>query len=174
MRFSRSTKDVFSLEESSEWRSLSSNRHAAADLRSSLDFDNAIVPTRLDDLAVETGWPKEATDNFSVKVESVRGDQRGTFKIHSTDHVLEEGERVSVASPPYDSRRPEPRPDVNRGEDPDRMFFVADDRANLVCLKLLDLEGSYFSIVEPTTKMGCLFEPSSNGIPSNSLYSSNR
>jgi hypothetical protein len=28
---------------------------------------------------------------------------------------LEEGEPVSVASPPYDSRRPEPRPDVNRG-----------------------------------------------------------
>jgi hypothetical protein len=59
-------------------------------------------------------------------------------------------------------------------EDPDRMFFVADDRAHLVCLKLLDGEGSYFSIVEPTTKMGCLFEPASNGIPSNSLYSRNR
>jgi len=38
---------------------------------SSLDLDNAIVRTRLDDLAVETGWPKEATDNFSVRVESV-------------------------------------------------------------------------------------------------------
>ena len=44
-----------------------------ADLSSSLDLDNAIVRTRLDDLAVETGWPKEATDNFTVKVESVRG-----------------------------------------------------------------------------------------------------
>jgi len=123
---------------------------------------------------VKTCRSKDTADNSFVKLEAVSGDQRDTFKIHSADHVLEEGERVSVASPPYDSRRPEPRPDVNRGEDPDRMFFVADDRANLVCLKLLDGEGSYFSIVEPTTKMGCLFEPASNGIPRNSLYSSNR
>jgi hypothetical protein len=36
--------------------------------------------------------------------------------------------------------------------------------------QLLDGNGSYFSIVEPTTKMGCLFEPASNGIPRNSLY----
>jgi hypothetical protein len=35
-------------------------------------------------------------------------------------------------------------PDVNRGEDPDRVFFVADDRANLVYLKLLHDEGSHF------------------------------
>jgi len=35
-------------------------------------------------------------------------------------------------------------------------------------------EVSYFSIVEPTTKIGCFFEPTRNGIPGNSLYSSNR
>jgi hypothetical protein len=124
-------------------------------------------------LAVETGWPKEATDNFSVKVESARGDQRGTFEVHSADYVLKESERVLEASSPCDSRRPEPRPDVNRGEDPDRVFLAADDRANLVYLKLLDGEGSYFSIVEPTTDLGGLFEPASDGIPGNSLYSSN-
>ena len=142
MRFSRSTKDVFSFEESSESRSVSSNRHAVADQRSSLDLDDAIVPTGLDHLAVQTRWPKDATDNFLVEVESVRGDQRDTFKIHSAGYVLEEGERVSVASSSYDGRRPKPRPDVNRGEDPDRMFLVADDRANLVRLKLRDCESS--------------------------------
>ena len=114
MRFSRSTKVSF--EESSESRSISSNRHTGADQRSSLDLDNAIVPTRLDDLAIETGRPKDATDNFLVKLEAVCGDQRGTFKIHSADYVLAEGKRVSVASPPHDNRRPEPGPDVNRGE----------------------------------------------------------
>jgi hypothetical protein len=54
------------------------------------------------------------------------------------------------------------------------VFLAADDRANLVCLKLLDGEGSDFSIVDPTTKTGCLFGPASNRIPRNSLYSSNR
>jgi hypothetical protein len=45
---------------------------------------------------------------------------------------------------------PEPRPDVNRGEDPHRVFFVADDRPNFVCLKLRNGEGSYFPIIVPT------------------------
>ena len=35
-------------------------------------------------------------------------DQRGMFKIHSAGYVLKEGERVSVASSPYDGRRPKP------------------------------------------------------------------
>jgi hypothetical protein len=83
---------------------------------------------------------------------------------------LKESERVSVASSAYDGRRPKPRPDVNRGEDPDRVFFAADDRPNLVSLKLRDCESSYSSMVEPTTRMGCLFEPSSDGIPGDLLY----
>jgi hypothetical protein len=54
-----------------------------ADHSSSLDLDDAIVPTPLDDLAIETGWPKDATDNFLVKLEAICDDQRDTFKIHS-------------------------------------------------------------------------------------------
>jgi hypothetical protein len=84
---------------------------------------------------------------------------------HSADYVLEEGKRVSVASSPYDSRRPEPGPDVNRGEDPDRMFFVADDSPNLVCLKLLDGEGSYFRSLNRRQKWAAFSSQPSNGIP---------
>src|SRR5262245_18690673 len=144
------------------------------DQHSSLDLDNAIIPTRLDDLAVQTSWPKDATDNSLVETESVSGDQGDTLKIHSAGYVLKESKRVSVASSPYDGRRPKPRPDINRGEDPDRVFLAADDRPNLVSLKLHDYEGCYSSIVEPTTRMGGLFEPSSDGIPGNSLCTSNR
>ena len=36
------------------------------------------------------------------------------------------------------------------------MFFVADDCSNLVRLKLRNGECSYFSIIEPTTKVGAL------------------
>jgi hypothetical protein len=139
-----------------------------ANQRSSLDLDYTVVSTRLDNPAVQTRWPKDATDSSFVKCESVRHDQRDTSEIHSTGYILKEGERVSVASSSYDSRRPEPRPDVNRGEDPDRMFFVSDDRLKLVCLKLYDGECSYFSIVEPTTK--ATFEPAIDGIPGYPLY----
>jgi hypothetical protein len=70
--------------------------------------------------------------------------------------------------------RPEPRRDVNRCEDPNRLYFASDDRPNLVCLKLLDNERGYFSIVEPTTNVGCLFKPSSDGIPGDPLYPGDR
>src|SRR5262245_20847979 len=52
--------------------------------------------------AIETGWPKDATNILLVKKETVCGDQRGTFKSHSADYILEEGKRVSVASSPHD------------------------------------------------------------------------
>jgi hypothetical protein len=167
VRFSRSTKEVFSFDESSESRSVSSNRHASpiSALRS-----NAIVPTGLDHLAVQTRWSQNATDNSLVEFESVSDDQKARFQIHSAGYVLKESERVSVASSPHDGRRPKPRPEVHRGEDPDRVFLAGDDRPNFVSLKLRDCESCYSSIVEPTTRMGGLFEPASDGIPGDPLY----
>jgi hypothetical protein len=117
---------------------------------------------------------KDATNNSVVELESVCGDQRGTFEIHSAGYVLKESERISVASSSCDGRRPKPRPDVNRRENPDRMFFFADDRPHLFCLKLRNVECRYFPILEPTTKAGCLFEPSIDGIPGDLLYSGDR
>ena len=55
-------------------------------------------------------------------------------------------------------------------EDPHRVFLATDDRPDLVSLKLLDCESCYSLIVEPTTRMGCLFEPASDGIPGDRLY----
>jgi Galactose oxidase-like, Early set domain len=57
---------------------------------------------------------------------------------------------------------------------PYRVFLAADDRQYLVSLKLRDSENCYSSMVEPTTRMGCLFEPSSDGIPGDLLYSGDR
>ena len=44
--------------------------------RSPFDLDDTIVPARFEDLAVETRWPEEATDDFLVEFESIRDDQR--------------------------------------------------------------------------------------------------
>ena len=106
------------------------------DHRSPLNLDKAIVPAHVDDLAVETCWAEDALDNFPVKIKSIRGNQRNKFEIHPAGYVSKEGKCVSVTSPPNDCRRPKPRPDLDRGEDPDRLFLAEDDRANLVCLKL--------------------------------------
>jgi hypothetical protein len=52
------------------------------------------------------------------------------------------------------------------------LFLAEDGRANLVCLKLGNSDAGYFSIVESTTRGGCLFEPAIDSIPADSLYSS--
>ena len=44
--------------------------------RSAFDLDDTIVPARLEDLAVETRWTEEATDDLLVEFESIRDDQR--------------------------------------------------------------------------------------------------
>ena len=106
-----------------------------------------------------------------VELESIRSDQWNMFETHSAGHVLKESQSALVASSPNDCRRPKPRPDLDHGEDPDRLVLAANNCANLVCLKLGNGDASYFSIIESTTRVGCFFEPASNGIPADSLYS---
>ena len=82
VRFNRSMNDVFNVEESSELLSASSNRHAApySALRSTLMMRSFLRV--FEDLAVETRWPEEATDDFLVEFESIRDDQGKTLEIH--------------------------------------------------------------------------------------------
>lgn len=44
--------------------------------RPSLHFHDAIIPTRLDDLTIDTGGPKDLADDFFIELESIRGNQR--------------------------------------------------------------------------------------------------
>ena len=93
------------------------------------------------------------------------------MQIRSTGDIPKESGCASIASPSNDCRRPNPGPDLNRGKDPNRLFLVVDDGANLVRLKLGNGDASYFSIIELTTRGGCLFEPAIDSIPANPLYS---
>jgi hypothetical protein len=63
-------------------------------------------------------------------------------------------------------RKPRPGPDLDRGEDPDGLFFVVDDRTNLICLKFCDGDSIDLSIVE-TAKCGI-----SSSVTSNSSHRS--
>jgi hypothetical protein len=117
----------------------------------------SIVSTGLDDLSVQTRGPKDTADHLCIKGESVRGDQRDTFEIRPAGDIPEEGECVSIASSSRDGRRPEPRPDLDRGEDPDGLFLVVEDRTNLICLKFCDGDSMDLSIVETATSAGSFF-----------------
>ena len=112
----------------------------SSDHGSSLHSDHAIVPARLDHLTVNASWPKYSSDDSLVNLESVGGDQRGNFKIHSVGKVLKQIQRVAVASFADHRRWPKPRPDVDHNENPDRLFPAPNDRSDLVCLNLRDGE----------------------------------
>ena len=133
-----------------------------------------IVPARLEDLAVKTRWPEEATDDLLVEFESIRDDQGKTLEIHPPRKVAKQSVSVPVASPSRHRRWPEPRPDLDRNEDPTRCLLVARERANLVGLKLFGSEASDPSVIESTTHLGCLLEPAGDGVPGNPFDPRNR
>ena len=64
----------------------------------SFDLHDAIVPSRLENLAIETSRPEDATDDLLVEIESVGDDQWETLKGHPVGDVAHEGKRVAVAS----------------------------------------------------------------------------
>ena len=140
VRFIRSMNDVFNVDESSELLSLASNRHGRAHPLSSFDLNDAIVSSRLEHLAVENRWTKDATDDILVEIKSVGDDQGTGRELHARRDVAHERPRVSVASPPDDGRRPETRPHLNRRKNPRGPRLPTDERADLVGLKLFDDE----------------------------------
>ena len=142
--------------------------------RSPFDLDDTIVPARLEDLAVKTRWPEEATDDLLVEIESIRDDQGKTLEIHPLRKVAKQSVSVPVASPSRHRRWPEPRPDLDRNEDPTRRLLVARERANLVGLKLFGSEASDPCVVESTTHLGCLLKPAGDGVPGKPFGPGNR
>ena len=142
--------------------------------RSPFDLDDTVVPARLEDLAVETRWPEEATDDLLVEFESIRDDQGKTPEIHPSRKVAKQSVSVPVASPSRHRRWPEPRPDLDGNENPTRRLLVARERANLVGLKLFGSEPGDPSVVESTTHLGCLLKPAGDGVPGNPFDPGNR
>ncbi len=142
--------------------------------RSPFDLDDTTVPASFEDLAVKTRWPEEATDDLLVEFKSIRNDQGKTLEIHPPRKVVKQSVSVPVASPSRHRRWPEPRPDLDRNEDPTRRLLVARERANLVGLKLFGSEASDPCVVESTTHLGCLLKPAGDGVPGNPFDPGNR
>ncbi len=96
------------------------------------------------------------------------------LEIHPPRKVVKQSVSVPVASPSRHRRWPEPRPDLDRNEDPTRRLLVARERANLVGLKLFGSEASDPCVVESTTHLGCLLEPAGDGVPGKPFGPGNR
>jgi hypothetical protein len=144
----------------------------SSDHGSALDLHDTIVPACLNDLTVKTSWPKHSPDHPLIELESIRRDEWSNFKIHSVRKVLQQIQRVAVASLADHRRWPKPGPDVDHGEDPYWPFLASDHRPDLINLKFRDGESFDFAMAEPTTPGGRSFQPTMNCIPGNALGSS--
>ena len=142
--------------------------------RSSFDLHDTIIPARLENLAIETSWSKDASDDPLVEIESVGDDQGKTLPIHPVGHVAQESECVPVASTPDDGRGPETGPDFDRDEYPRQPRLAAGEGANFVGLELLDAESGSPSLVEATANVGGFLKPSSDGVPGKPFDARNR
>ncbi len=142
--------------------------------RSTFDLHDSIIPSRLEHLAVESRWAKDAPYNPLVEIESVGDDQRKALEIHAVGNVANERQSISVASSSSHRRWPEPRPDFDRRENPYGTRFSADERANLIRLEFLDDESGDPFAVESTTGVRGFLKPARDGVPSNALDPCNR
>ena len=141
---------------------------------SSFDLHDTIVSSRLEHLAVQSRWTKDATDDLLVEIESVGDDQGKTLEIHPVRDVAQQSERVSVASSSGHCRWPKPRPNLDRDEYPRWPRLAAGEGANFVGLELLDGESGSPSLVEATANVGGFLKPSSDGVPGKPFDASNR
>ena len=97
-------------------------------------IDNAIFPPSLGSPGRKDKLPKNPPDDALVIFESVRGNEREAFVIHSARNISKQAEPVSIAPPSYDGRWPKTRPDVDRNKDPDRLLLASHHRTNLIGL----------------------------------------
>src|SRR5262249_8305240 len=137
--------------------------------RTTFHLHDSIVPTRLHDLAIDTGRPKDLPDDSFIEIKSVRRDQRNIFLVRSFRNIPKQGQRVVVAASADHGRSPQSGPDFDGGEDPGRLLLTLNEGPDLVGLKLRGLESRYFLIVEATTAVVRFFQPAIDRIPADAL-----
>jgi len=59
------------------------------------------IPSRLQDLSIERRWPKDATNDLLVEIESISDDKGKTLEIHPVGNVANERQSVPVTSSSY-------------------------------------------------------------------------
>ena len=165
VRFNRSMNDVFTVDESSECVSASSNRQAAPIHRPSVDPPHAIMAAGLDHLGVERRGTEDPTHNRPVALEAVGDDQEPGDERHPRRDVAHQRQGVPGAASPDDGRRPETRPDLNRREHPRRPPRPPRERADLVGLQLCGDEAGGPAAATLATHDSGPLEPAGDGVP---------
>ena len=140
--------------------------------RFSLHFDHAIIPSLLDDLAVQASCPKESPDNLPIELEPIGNDQSDVVSIGPGAKVSKQGECVPITPLSNNSRRPEARAYFDSSKDPNgRLLFATDYGADLIGLQFADPDLGDPLMVESTTGGSSFLQPVIDGVPSDLLDS---
>ena len=90
----------------------------------------------------------EATDHREVVFETICDDQRATDQAPPEDHFVEHGFGVSIGAAVAEATRPQARAHLDGRKEPRGPALAADERIELIGLKLNDLEVPQHALVE--------------------------
>jgi len=112
----------------------------AADLHAPLDPDDTIVPPSLEHLTIDALRTEEASDHPEVVLEAVGGNQRDSNEAPPEDDVAYYRLGVSRGAAAEHAPGPQAETHLDGRKQPRGSALAADERAELISLKLHDVE----------------------------------
>lgn len=138
-----------------------------ADRDLAFDLDYPILSAYFDHLAIETGCRENPLHRSSIALEAVGCDPGDEIVLHAFRNVTEQTDGVSVTSFPHYSGRPQPRPELDGYEDPNRrLFFAAYECLNFIRLEFKGIQSLELLMIEPSAETSGPFQPAVYGVPS--------
>lgn len=135
-----------------------------ADLDSPLDSDDAIIPPSLEHLTIDARGTEEANERTEVKLEAIRHDQWDSDEAPPEDDVVEYGLGVPIGAAADEATRPQAGTHRDRRKEPHRPALAADERVQLIGLKLNALEVPQHFPVEALCRDRRPLEPACHGV----------
>ena len=106
----------------------------------------------------------EANDHPEVVLEAIRGDQWESDEAPPEDDVVEYGLGVSIGAVADEATRPQAGTHLDGRKEPHGSALAADERVELIGLKLNDLEVPQHALVETLCRYRGPLEPACDGV----------
>ncbi len=140
--------------------------------QSTIDTNHPILPTLLDDLAVDADSQEQPFRSPLVHLEPVGGEQEAVFKEASLQCVQNCVLDFLETAAANVCRDPKSGPHFQGGQHPDHPFLRSNKGPDLVGLKFMDDATPEHPIIEPDSVCGRRFKPACDGAPRHPLDSS--
>ena len=120
-------------------------------------------------MPIDAGQAKEAANDASIELESIRRNQRAIDNGTASQRIIEKSMGVAITSPPNNGRDPKSGTHFHAGEHPGRLCFSGRKGPDFVRLKLDELDLVGRRIVEPQRERGCSGESAVRRVPADAF-----